>query len=204
MIHLSLIIFLRKPTTKRLASLHQKDVNANNANVAALVSRLSPLTISSSGKNKGTKPSAPACASHNRQALYTLYNGIPLNMTHALYYKLAMGLNSVVALNHKNPHTLPPNIFFVRVDGSMIPDKKSQCNKFVLGIQVTKPDMIVTTLARLMVDHCGIVVKIAAPDKFVHEQRIGIGETLGSHGKQRAGNYKLHFITDCCPYQCCC
>ena len=31
-----------------------------------------------------------------------------------------------------------------------------------------------------MADRCGIVVKIAAPDKFVHEQRIGIGGTLGS------------------------
>ncbi len=30
-----------------------------------------------------------------------------------------------------------------------------------------------------MVDCCGIVVKIAAPDKFVHEQCIGIGGTLG-------------------------
>jgi hypothetical protein len=126
-----------------------KDVNANNANVAALVSHLSPLTISSLGKNKGTKQSAPAHASHDLQAFYTLYNGIPPNMTHALYYKLAMGLNSVVALDHKNPHTLPPNIFFFRVDGSMIPDKKSQCHKFVLGIQVTNPDVIKTTLAHL-------------------------------------------------------
>jgi hypothetical protein len=62
-----------------------KDVNANNADVAALVSRLSPLTISSSGKNKGMKLSAPACASHDPQALYTLYDGIPPNMTHACY-----------------------------------------------------------------------------------------------------------------------
>ncbi len=101
-------------------------------------------------------------------------------MTHALYYNLAMGLNSVVALDHKNLHTLPPDIFFFRVDGSTIPDKKSQCNKFVLGIQGTNPDAIQTTLACLTTDCCGIVVKIAAPDKFVHEQRIGIGGMLGS------------------------
>ncbi len=126
------------------------------------------------------KPSAPAHASHNPQALYTLYDGILPNMTHALYYKLAISLNSVVALDHKNLHTLPPDIFFFRVDGSTIPNKKSQCDKFVLGIQVTNPDAIKTTSACLMADRCGIFVKIAALDKFVHEQRIGIGGMLGS------------------------
>jgi hypothetical protein len=115
--------FLRANRQKTCRS-SSKDVNANNADVAAHVSCLSPLTISSSGKNKGTKPCAPACASQDPQSLYTLYNGIPPNMNHALYYKLAMGLNSVVVLNHKNPHTLPPNIFFFRVDGSTIPNKK--------------------------------------------------------------------------------
>jgi hypothetical protein len=62
----------------------------------------------------------------------------------------------------------------------MIPNKKSQCNKFVLGIQVTNPNAIKTTLACLTDDCCGIVVKIAARDKFFHEQLIGIGGMLGS------------------------
>jgi hypothetical protein len=86
-------------------------------------------------KKKGTKPSAPAHASHDPQALYALYNGIPPNMTHALYYKPAMGLNSIVALNHKNPHTLPPDIFFFTVDGSTIPPKNLNATSLFLGFK---------------------------------------------------------------------
>jgi hypothetical protein len=112
MIHLNLIL-LRKPTSKKT---HTSSSKGANANLATLVSCLSPLTISHQEK-KGLKPSAPAGASYP-QALYTLYDGIPTNMTHAAYNKVSMGFNNVFALNHKNLHT-----FFFRVDGSRFIDK---------------------------------------------------------------------------------
>jgi hypothetical protein len=118
---------------------HQKRTckSSSNADVNALVGHLPPLTMSSSGKNKGTQLSSPARASHDPRALlYTLYDGIPHNMTHASFHKRAVRFNCVVALDHLNPHTLPPDVFFFKVPGSMMPDKKSQCNKFVLRIQV--------------------------------------------------------------------
>jgi hypothetical protein len=105
---------------------HQKTTrkSSSNADVDALVGHLSPLTISSSGKNKGTQLSSPACASHNPRALsYTLYDGIPHNMTHASFHKRAVRFNCVVALAHLNPHTLPPGVFFFKVSGSTMPDK---------------------------------------------------------------------------------
>jgi hypothetical protein len=46
-------------------------------------------------------------------------------------------------------------------------------------IQVTNPNAIKTTLACLIADHRGIVVNIAAPDKFDHEQHNGIREMPG-------------------------
>jgi hypothetical protein len=99
-------------------------------------------------------------------------------MTHALYYKLSMGLNCVVVLDLKNPHTLPPNIFFFRVDGSTIPDKKSQCDKFVFGIQITNPNAIKTTSAHLTADCCGIVVKIATRTSLSMNNILALEERL--------------------------
>ncbi len=59
-----------------------------------------------------------------------------------------------------------------------MPDKKSQCDKFVLGIQVSNPNAVETTSACLTVDGLGIIVKTVAPDKFVHEQHLGISEQI--------------------------
>jgi hypothetical protein len=100
-------------------------------------------------------------------------------MTHAAYHKVSMGFNNVVALDHKNLHTLPPGIYFFRVDGPTIVGKISVTDTFVFCIQVTNSDAIETTLACLTADCHGIVVNIAALDKFVHKQRNGIGEMLG-------------------------
>jgi hypothetical protein len=137
---------------------HQKTTrkSSSNADVDALVGHLSPLKISSSGKNKGTQLSSPARASHDPRALsYTLYDGIPHDMTHASFHKRAVRFNCVVALDHLNPHTLPPNVFFFQVSGSTMPDKKSQWDKFVLGIQVLNPEAVETTSARLTADGLG-------------------------------------------------
>jgi hypothetical protein len=99
-------------------------------------------------------------------------------MTHASFHKRAVRFNCVVVLDHSNPHTLPPDVFFFKVSGSTMPNKKSQCDKFVLGIQVSNPNAVETTSACLMADGLGIVVKTVAPDKFVHEQRLGISEQI--------------------------
>jgi hypothetical protein len=76
-------------------------------------------------------------------------DGIPVGTTHSEYQGLAMKFNNVVALNHEKPHTLPAGVFFFKVDGSKVQDKKSTADKFILSIQVQTPDCLETTLAFL-------------------------------------------------------
>jgi hypothetical protein len=106
-------------------------------------------------------------------------DGIPVGTTHSEYHGLAMKFNNVVALDHKKPCTLPAGVFFFKVDGSKVQDRKSTANKFMLSIQVPNPDCLQTTLARLTKDLRGVVVTVADPEKFVHEHHDGIRNAIG-------------------------
>ncbi len=100
---------------------------------------------------------------------------------HSEYHGLAMKFNNVVALDNKKPHTLPTGVFFFKVDGSKVQDKKSTANKFILSIQVPNPDCHETMLACLTKDLRGVVVTVADPDKFFHEHCDGIGNAIDEY-----------------------
>jgi hypothetical protein len=102
-------------------------------------------------------------------------DGIPVGTTHSEYHGLAMKFNNVVALNHEKPHTLSAGVFFFKVDGSKVKDKKSNANKFILSIQVPIPDCLETMLACLTKNLQGVVLTVADPNKFVHKHHDDIG-----------------------------
>jgi hypothetical protein len=164
---------------------------------ATLVGLFSPLSLSSSKSSKVPKVTKKsnlhaATATHpTPSAVHKLHDGIPSNMSHEKFHCQAMAFNQVFALDHENPHTLPNGILFFKVEGSKVKEKRvradgtvnviasSVADKFVLAIQVSNPDSLETTSARLSRDLRGVVVRFANPDKYVHKHRAGVAYEIG-------------------------
>jgi hypothetical protein len=191
------------PPAPAPAVSHRKNHRSKNYKLAddaeaALVGLFSPLLLSSSKSSKVPKVTKKsnlhaATATHpTPPAVHKLHNDIPLNMSHEKNHCQAMAFNQVFAHNHENPHKLPNGVFFFKVEGSKVKEKRvradgtvdviatSVVDKFVLAIQVSNPDSLETTSARLPRDLRGVVVRFANPDKYVHKHRSGVAYEIGA------------------------
>jgi hypothetical protein len=75
-------------------------------------------------------------------------------------------------------HTLPPGLTFFRVQQSKVKASNMQVDKYVLLLQVSNPDALERTSARLSDDKCLVIITMADPDKFVHNHRAVIASQL--------------------------
>jgi hypothetical protein len=76
------------------------------------------------------------------------------------------------------PHTLPSGLTFFRVQESRVKAKNIRVDKFLLLLQVSNPDALEYTSARLSDDKCVVIITMAGPDKFCHTHCTAIASQL--------------------------
>jgi hypothetical protein len=104
--------------------------------------------------------------------------GIDSGTNHLELFNRALELSNVVALSDTKPHTLPPGFTFFRVQQSQVKASNMRVDKFILLLQVSNPDALERTSARLSDDKRLVIISMADPDKFVHNHRKAIASQL--------------------------